>query len=83
MTDDWKKSLPHLRQARTETHDGINNLKKALKALGDFMAGNKTAATNPARQKQSESIEKRLESARGDLVEIEKSIEKLEKDEGT
>jgi hypothetical protein len=78
MKDDWKKSLPHLRQARHEAQTGIKKLEKASEALKLFMDDNESARTNPARQDHLESVEKRLVKARFEIVEIDRLIEELE-----
>ena len=77
--DDWKKSLPQLRQARSDAQRAIENLAKASEALQLYMAVNESAQTNLARQEYLESIEKRLVKARYEITEIDRLIEQLER----
>jgi signal recognition particle GTPase len=77
--DDWKKSLPQLRQARSDAQRAIENLAKASEALQLYMVVNESAQTNLARQEYLESIEKRLVKARYEITEIDRLIEQLEK----
>jgi hypothetical protein len=77
--EDWKKSLPHLRQARSDAQRAIENLAKASEALQLYMVVNESAQTNLARQEYLESIEKRLVKARYEITEIDRLIEQLER----
>jgi Mg2+ and Co2+ transporter CorA len=80
MADDaWKQSLDHLKQARSESMRGLDNLEEAAKALRLFMENNRTAAINPARQKHFEALVDRISTAQRELDEIEKLINDLEK----
>jgi hypothetical protein len=77
--EDWKKSLPQLRQARSDAQRAIENLAKASEALQLYMVVNESAQTNLARQEYLESIEKRLVKARYEITEIDRLIEQLER----
>jgi hypothetical protein len=74
----WKRSLPHLDQARIDTQKAIEDLEKAGEALRAFIEGNKSAGENPVRQQHLDSIGKRLANARAEKAEIECLLSELE-----
>ena len=76
--DDWRGSLPHLKQARAEALAGICKLGNEAEKLRDFMERNVTAAENPARQQHIAALSKRIVIIQNELEEIQKSIDELE-----
>ena len=73
----WRKSLPHLHQARNETQKAIEGLEKAAEALRLSMEG-KSAESSPVRQRHLDAIATRLVNAYAEQAQVEQLIEELE-----
>jgi hypothetical protein len=76
----WRKSLPHLHQARDETQKAIEGLEKAAEALRLSMEGNQNADSSPVRQRHLEAIATRLVNAHAEQAQVEQLIEELERE---
>ena len=57
-------------EAGTKTEEGVRKLQEGIDNLLAFMAENKTAADNPARWRQLDSLLDMLESATAELRNI-------------
>jgi hypothetical protein len=76
----WRKSLPHLHQARDETQKAIEGLEKAAEALRLSMEGNQNADSSPVRQRHLDAIATRLANAHAEQAQVEQLIEELERE---
>jgi hypothetical protein len=76
----WRKSLPHLHQARDETQKAIEGLEKAAEALRLSMEGNQNADSSPVRQRHLDAIATRLVNAHAEQAQVEQLIEELERE---
>lgn len=76
----WRRSVPHLHQARYEMQGVIERLEKAAEALRLSMEGNQSAESSPVRQRHLDAIAMRLANAHAEQAQIEQLIEELARD---